>query len=67
MPNNLSSASFLTVDTVSFEKLFMCKLESTNDIKNTLVVYTPKKTEKNKLEDVLNLSHFFGWSYLNIT
>ena len=67
MPNNLSSASCLTVDTVSFEKLFMCKLESTNDIKNTLVVYTPKKTEKNKLEDVLTLSHFFGWSYLNIT
>lgn len=67
MPNNLSSASCLIVDTVSFAKLFMCKLESTNDIKNTLVVYTPKKTEKNKLEDVLNLSHFFGWSYLNIT
>ena len=67
MPNNLSSASCLIVDTVPFAKLFMCKLESTNDIKNTLVVYTPKKTEKNKLEDVLTLSHFFGWSYLNIT
>ena len=50
------------MDTVSFERLFMCKLEKTNDIKLIHVVYTLKKTKNNKIRKcmILTLSHFLA-------
>ena len=46
MKDNVSSTTFLIVDTISFDRFFMCKLEKLkriNDKKSTL-----KKTEKKK-------------------
>ena len=49
--NSISFASCLIVDTISFDKLLMCKLERTNDIKWTLAVHQ-KRLKKIKFEDV---------------
>ena len=37
--NNIPSTSCLIVDTISFDRLFMCKLERTNEINYTLAVH----------------------------
>ena len=56
MRDNYTSSTKLIVDTISFDRLFMCKLERTNDPCSTL-----KKTEKNKIRKcILTLSHFLA-------
>ena len=48
------------VDTISFDRLFMCKLEKTNDIKQTHVVYTLKKTKNNKIRKCIYLLYYLA-------
>ena len=58
--NSTLSTSCLIVNTISFDRLFMCKLIRTNDSGSIL-----KKTEKNKIRKfILTLFHFF--SFINL-
>ena len=44
--NNVSSTNCLIVDTTSFDWLFMCKLERTNDMKYRPLRYIKKPSAK---------------------
>ena len=60
--NSILSTNCLIVDTMSFDRLFMCKLERTRHKTNLFSLL--KKTEKNKLEDAYLL--FIFWPKLFI-